>query len=116
MKKLALTFFILLGLTTNVVSSQEEPTILSMPVMTVCTKTTELDANLLTQYGEIPAVVGPAMVMHDRFKEYVPGVIKMYVNTQTYTFTIVFENPQDGISCVMATGDELRPARQGTQL
>ena len=115
MMKLALTFFILLGLT-NVVNAQEEPTILSLPVMTVCTKTTELDANLLMQYGEVLAVKGPALIMHDRIKEYIEGVLKMYVNTKTYTFTVVFENPQDGISCVMATGDELGPARQGTKL
>lgn len=115
MIKLALTFFILLGLT-GMVKAQEQPKILSMPIMSVCIDSKRLDASLLDQYGETLAVIGPALVMHDQLKEYVEGVMKIYINTKTLSFTVVFENPKDNLSCVIGTGDDLKPAHRGTQL
>jgi hypothetical protein len=115
MTKLVLAFFILLGLT-GIVRSQELPQILTMPILTACVKTTDLNKSLFSEYGETQMVAGVAIIVHNRLNEYVEGMIKIYVNTKTFSFTVVFENPKDGMSCVIATGDELKPAPQGITL
>lgn len=113
MKKLALTIFVILGLTG--VAQAKDDSILTMPVTAPCLPTSVAELSLLTEYKEQPMAEGEAVVWNSKVEEYVQVKMKIFVNPKTFSFTVAFEVPNDKLTCFLSTGDNFRPSNQGSR-
>ena len=72
------------------------------------------DVMLREQFGEIPMLVAPGIVLGAAGQR-LPGELKMYVNPETKTYSIEF-SVNNELYCIVMTGSNLGPAIQGRQL
>lgn len=122
MKKLALTFLILLGLA-GFARAEEEPKqeIGRLPTINDCGEWKTVNAILMTEFGEEPFVVADGAV-----DVIVPGSVVrvehrlvIYVNPDTFSYSIVALFVKDDMACVLSSGVDFRPIRlppEGTKL
>lgn len=116
MKKLALTFFVLLGLT-NVARAQQDSDIkFVMPVTAPCMETEKAEALLAREHGEQTAAQGAALIWNSRVQRYIPVLVRIFLNTSSLSFTIAYDVPGEGVTCVLAAGNEFQPSNRGTRL
>jgi hypothetical protein len=92
----------------------QENTMMNMQMIAGCQPTQQMES-LAEQFDEIPFVGGPG-VFRRWDGEFADGVLKIYANPATLTFTVVVEFPSDGISCIVLMGDDLQPIVQGQAL
>ena len=110
MKKLALTICVLIGLA-GVARAQSTET-LYMPLSAVCLSTKNIDKELKKQYNEIAFAEGVGAVYNSKLQDYIATRTRIFLDPNTFSFSIVFDVPEDGISCVVITGDEFQPSRK----
>lgn len=109
MKKLVLTFCVFFGLTT-LAHAQTQEDILAIPITAVCTETNQTDKTLKEKYGEIPFAEGPSVVWNSKIEDYIPVILKIFVNPSNHSFTVFVEVPEDGLTCIISTGEEFKPS------
>lgn len=90
--------------------SQEE--ILEMPVSSLC-RSVDSAREWLRSQGEVPFVRADGVVRSARTLDFVQVPVTVWVNPETLTMTIVFEMVQDGLTCMLAMGDDFAPAYDG---
>jgi hypothetical protein len=112
MKKLALTICVLLGLAGVAQAQKQQEEILIMPVSALCTSTKNIDRNLKKEYNEIPFAEGIGAVYNSNVQDYVATRTRIFLDPNTFSFSIVIDLPEDNMSCIMITGDEFRTSRK----
>lgn len=116
MKKLALSIIVFLGLTSLVRAQQDQDTVLTMPLSAPCYSMTEAKEILSKDHGEIPFAIGESIVWNSKIKEYIAVTTIVYANPKTLSFTIAYDVIEDGVTCMITTGEDLRPASRGNSL
>jgi hypothetical protein len=84
-----------------------------LPIPTPCGNI-PLDELYLEKYGEIPFLEGDGSIVVGP-DQAVNGIVEMYVNPETKSFTIVF-NINDKLYCMLTSGKDLKPFVKGTKL
>lgn len=108
MKKLAQATAFLLGLTTSVLTSANEP----LPMIAVCKSIEESHKFLNGTYNEQPFAGGESIIrMPDG--RLVEGTGKVYVDPGKKGFTFLIEFEKIDKSCVLLMGDNFAPLQQG---
>lgn len=118
MKKLALLFFVFLGLAgvAQAQDKQDNDSILTMPVTAPCTYIDTAVSTFELKYGEYPFAQGAGIVWNSKIKEYIEVKLLVFLNPKTFTFTIAYEVPGDNLLCIMMLGDDFQPVRRGSNL
>ena len=106
MKTLASIFILCSGLI-NVAQAQEAD--LTFPVSAPCYETKEAERILTTDYGQIPFAEGESVVLNSKLDEFIEAQTIIYVNPETFSFTIAIEIVEDGMTCLTSSGVEFRP-------
>lgn len=75
-----------------------------------CIPSDELQQSLATTFNEIPFAIGQGDVESATGPEVYTGIMIMFVNPKTTTFTIVMHFEEKNISCVMTAGKGFQPA------
>lgn len=108
-KKLA---FIICGLAiTSLANAQEQPNVIPFPSTMLCAEYSD-GAGLEREYGEIPFLEGDANVMAREPGKMYQGKIRIFLDPDDYSYTILFDL-EDQLSCMLTTGDRIRPIAQG---
>jgi len=106
MKKLALVFSFIAGLTGSAHANQ------IMLMTAACQQSKIVDEFIRKEYAEIPFANGTGVVRLPEDK-YAEGIAHLYVNPKEKGFTVVIEFPVDDVSCIVLMGDDFQPAHQG---
>ena len=114
MKWLATTFLCLLtttaALADKINTQQDIPGVTMLPVPTPCGNI-PLDETYLEKYGELRFLEGDAQIFAGP-GQVINGVMRIFVNPDTKTFTIVLDI--DGkLYCMLTSGKDLRAAMSG---
>jgi hypothetical protein len=110
MLKLATT---LLGLTLTLGSAQAQSAeTLYLPIAAVCIPTKNVDKELKSQYNEIPLAEGVGTVYNSVLQDYIVTRTRIFLDPNSFSFSIVVDVPKDGMSCVVITGEEFQPSRK----
>jgi len=72
-------------------------------------------AGMDEEYGELPFVTGDAQVMTPDTNKSYHGTIRIFLNPQTQSYTILFDI-KDEVTCLLTTGDRLEPIYTGERL
>lgn len=111
MKKLALILFVILGLA-GVARAQQDPELLVMPITAPCYLTKDADMLLKKRYGELSFAQGESVIWSSNIGEYIGVTTKIYVNPETFSFTVAYELVEDGITCIVTAGNGFKPGSQ----
>lgn len=111
MKRLALILFVTLGLA-GVAHSQQESELLTMPVTAPCYLTKDADILLKKRHGEVSFAQGESVIWNSKIEDYIEVTTKIYVNPETFSFTVAYEIVEDEITCIVTTGVNFRPDGQ----
>lgn len=112
MKKLALIFLMFLGLAGAAQSQQkDDDTILTMPVSAPCSPARNAMAELELKHGEYAFAQGNGIIWNSKIQEYIEVTTLIFLNPETFTFTIAFVVPEDDMICIMTLGDKFQPVR-----
>lgn len=115
MKKLALIFFTILGLTFPMAQAQtpnKDVPLLDLVILMsgVCGNAQEIRDALRTEYTEMPMAGGIGGIrLADG--EIVAAHIRIYISLETYNFSILAEF-EDGIGCIITRGTNFGPIIQ----
>jgi hypothetical protein len=92
------------------VYAQGTEQVLNLNLAHDCASAEQVLPSLKEQYGETPFAVGRASVTVAKENREVQGTLWMSVNpkSRTYTINILFE--EDGIVCMLTSGDKFQPA------
>ena len=113
MKWLA-AFLCLLAMPALAEEQVQQQNIRPLPTVLLCSTQTSGEG-LEKEYGEIPFIEGDAQVMSPAPGKAYYGTIRMFVNPETFSYTILFDL-DDQYTCLLTTGDKLVPAYQGDPL
>lgn len=119
MKTAALAFSVILGLASVAWATQplqqevQEEFLLTMPLTAVCLDSSVAAQSLSKDHGEIPFAQGPGLIWNNMIEDYIEVLIKIYLNPSTFSFTIAYEVPFENITCVVTTGNDFQPFRNG---
>lgn len=116
MKKLALTICVLLGLAGVAQAQQDDQFILTMPITTPCLPAENAKNALKEKHGEHPFAQGSGVIWNSRIEDYIEVRIMIFLNPQTFSFTLAYEVPEDKLICMISTGDDFQPAPKGNNL
>ena len=83
--------------------------------MSVCGVSEVIEGNLLKKYDELPMADGEALIYSEGLEKFAPGLLTIWVNRDTLSFSVVLKFA-DGISCVLLTGDNFRPATREPEI
>ena len=111
MKWLA-TFLCLLAI--PAAAQEEIPGIVPFPSAMLCGVYNDGE-KIEQEYGELPFVGGDAQVMSIEPGKAYQGEIRIFVNPETQSYTILFDL-QDQLSCLLTTGNRLEPIYRGKPL
>lgn len=104
------------GMLSNVVA-QEKPAPSGkefiMPIGVQCDTVEAMTAVINGKYGEFPFTKGDGTmtVMSPQGPTVLPGVVKLWANPETWSFSITIEdpNPQNDVMCMLTSGKNLAP-------
>lgn len=104
-KKLA---FIIAGLVfaSSVLAQEQRPKTFPLAVMAHCTEKSEA-LRIISQYEEIPFVTGTNRTQAFPSAEMLEGTLKMFVNPNTWVYTIFITDPTEELWCMLTSGEEL---------
>lgn len=66
-------------------------------------------------YGELPFLEGPGQVLAPDFTQAYTGKVRMFLNPNNGDFTIYIDLRQE-LTCMLVTGEGMRPIVQGNPL
>lgn len=115
MIKLALILSLLLGLTTQVYSQQQDNTDKTLLLIHDCAPAERVLPLLREEWGELPFALGTAIVTLKDGRE-ADGVLLMNVNPSTLSYTINILFVDDGMMCMLVNGDDFQPAQNKPKL
>lgn len=115
MKKLALMFFVILGLA-SIARAQNNDQILTMPISAPCLPFGPTINSLKEKHGERAFVQGIGTIWNTKIDEYVEVNVLIFLNPTTYSFTLAYHVPGDDLMCIISTGDKFEPVPQGKRL
>jgi hypothetical protein len=115
MKKLALILFVTLGLA-GVARAQQDPELLTMPLTAPCYLTKDAEQLLKKEHGEIAFAQGESVIWNSKIEDYINVTTKIYVNPETFSFTVAYDVVEDGVTCVVTTGNNFRPHGSRTKI
>lgn len=117
MKKLALIFFMFLGLAGVAQSQQQDnDTVLTMPISAPCSPADSAEVELELKHGEYAFAQGNGIVWNSKIQEYIEVTTLIFLNPETFTFTVAFSVDEDDVICIMTLGDQFQPVRRGNRL
>lgn len=111
MKWLA-TFLCLLAFMKPAVA--EQPTIMQLPLFTICS-TTDPSEPLLEKYGELPFLEGTGSIIIRNGESSLPGTFKMYLNPndpRSYSIYFIVET-EIKLYCLLMGGEDVIPVITG---
>lgn len=91
-------------------TQSQPPPVTFIPLATPC-GSIPLDETYLEKFGEIGMLEGEASIYLDPTRA-LNGTMRMYVNPETKTFTVVFSIGEE-MYCMIVSGKELRPFVKG---
>jgi len=83
----------------------------TVPVEAECGSKDRITMNLLKKYGEKPFVQGAGITKFFGSKSTAPGIMRIWVNNSSWTFTITMEDPKGDAMCIILTGTKLSPTK-----
>jgi hypothetical protein len=93
---------------------KEEDTVLGLLTVSVCGPTEQLKEQLKEQFEEIPVASGSIYLRtHAGMKM---GDLYIYVSPATTDYTLVATFEDDGISCILGTGEGFGPVVDGLEI
>lgn len=118
MKRLALLFFVFLGLAgvAQAQNKQDDEFVLTMPISAPCSPANDAIAILEREHGERPFAQGVGIIWNSKVQEYLEVVTLIFVNPTTFTFTVAYEVPEDNLICILTLGNSFQPVRRGNNL
>lgn len=110
MIKLALAFLILIGLTFPAIP-EEKIEVKKLASLHDCTNWKDLNSVLVQQFNEKPLVIATGLldVIGNNEIFSAEHQLMIYVNSEDYTYTVLAVFEQDGIACILSSGDDFRP-------
>jgi hypothetical protein len=75
----------------------------------------ENDKRILEQYGEIPFVQGDGEVLSPDINKSYQGVIKFYLDPNDHSYSVFIEINNE-ITCLITTGEKLKPIKAGDSI
>jgi len=116
---LTATFVASAGMLTSV-GAQEQPEPSSkqfvMPIGVQCDTVGAMTNVINIKYGEFPFTTGNGTmtVMTPQGPTVLPGIVKVWANPNTWSFSITIEDPSpnNDVMCMLTSGKELAPINQ----
>ena len=75
-----------------------------------CLSTGEAMFVIESRFKEQPFVIGTGIVKSAYDLEYREGLMVMYVNLDSSTYTVIINFATDDMSCILITGEQFQPA------
>ena len=75
-----------------------------------CLPTNEVMFEIENRFKEQPFVIGTGVVRSAYDLEYREGLMVMYVNLDSSTYTVIINFAADNMSCILITGEQFQPA------
>ena len=102
------------------VGAQEQPTPSSkefiMPIGVQCDTKGSMSNVINGKYGEFPFTTGNGTmtVMSPQGPTVLPGIVKVWANPETWSFSVTIEdpNPNNDVMCMLTSGKEFAPMNQ----
>jgi hypothetical protein len=118
MKKLALLFFVFLGLAgvAQAQNKQEDEFVLTMPITAPCLPADNARNSLKEKHGERPFAQGIGVIWNSRIQDYIEAKVLIFLNPESFSFTVAYEVPGDNLICIVSTGDSFQPVPRGQDL
>ena len=128
-KRLTTAFLLSVALTTSV--GAQEPTkpelgeapedlIVTQPffltIALPCHSKTEMRKVIAEKYGEKPFTEAKGQMTIAGQQAKLPGIVKVWANPQTWSFTITIEDPRPeaDVMCMLTSGSDLAPTSEDT--
>lgn len=112
---LAVTMTASAGMLSNLSAQAQEPSSkrFIMPIALNCDTKDAMSKVIGVKYGETPFTTGNGTftVTGPQGASVLPGVVKLWANPETWTFSVTIEdpNPNNDVMCLLTSGIELRP-------
>lgn len=78
-----------------------------------CDTKEEMSKVITKKYGETPFVMAMGHMTLLNSKTVLPGVVKIWANPQTWTYSITLESPEADIMCMLTSGQDFQPISAG---
>ena len=106
-KNLALSIVAGLAFASSALAQEEQPkTTMPMAVLAHCAEKSEA-LRIIIQFEEIPFVTGTNRTQLFPNGNMLEGTIKMFVNPDTWAYTIFITDPTEEVWCMLTSGQEL---------
>lgn len=86
--------------------AQEQPKTMPMAVLAHCAEESEA-LRIISQFEEIPFVTGTNRTQIFPNGNMLEGTLKMFVNPDTWAYTIFITDPTEEFWCMLTSGQEL---------
>jgi hypothetical protein len=93
-----------------------ENKIYQVPISVPCGSKKLITKNLKNLYGQVPMAQGNSSTRFIPNTKSVPGILRIWTNTTSWTFTITIESPVSDAMCILNVGTELEPVIQGDKV
>tara|TARA_B110000285_G_scaffold109391_1_gene124167 strand:+ start:9257 stop:9631 length:375 start_codon:yes stop_codon:yes gene_type:complete len=112
---------VLLGMLVVSIEAAAQPAmpkdkIYQVPISIPCGSKKLITENLETKFGEIPMAQGKGSTIFLPSTKSVEGILRIWTNPSSWTFTITIESPVSDAMCILNVGTELEPVIQGEKV
>ena len=104
-KTLALIAIVLIGALAQA-QAQEQPAVIPLGILASCSEKS-VAMNLVDKWEELPFVSAQANSQLFPQGNRLGGKFKMYVNPETWSFSVFLTDPDETLWCLLTTGNEL---------
>tara|TARA_B110000977_G_C10975368_1_gene453993 strand:- start:672 stop:1037 length:366 start_codon:yes stop_codon:yes gene_type:complete len=98
-----------LVLLVSTAATAQESKIQYLTTSNECLPKDQMRKELEGQYQETPILMGTGQVTASKNAEPYEGLMLLYTNIKTSTFTVIIYFEEDDVSCILITGDEMQP-------
>lgn len=88
---------------------------IQLPSSMICGKYNPDLYDVYKEYGEIPFLEGTGQVLAPNFTQAYTGKVRMFLNPENGNFTL-FLDIREEITCMIVTGEGMKPIVQGNPL
>ena len=113
MNKLILPILLVLLLVSTQAVAQD-PIYRQVPIGVPCGAKYKISKNLEIKFGEKPMAQGMGSTRFLPNTQSLPGLVRIWTNTSSWTFTITIESVNSNVMCVLNVGTGLEPFIPGT--
>jgi len=105
-KNLALSIVAGLVFSGSALAQEQKPKTFPLAVMAHCAEKS-VALGIISQFEEIPFVTGTNRTQAFPSAEMLEGTLKMFVNPDTWVYTIFITDPTEELWCMLTSGEEL---------